>query len=84
MADNERDRFEYGFDAGVIVDGLVRVNAETGKIELVDDDGEVFCPEEALGTLQGKKIRLTVVSFEALESMTKMYGMAQSALGKPD
>jgi predicted PilT family ATPase len=82
MANNEHDRFAYGFDAGVIVDGVVQVNVKTGRIELIDDDGEVFCPEEALASLLGKKTRLTIVSFEALADMAKMYEAAQSALGK--
>lgn len=83
MNDNNRDRFSYGYDAGVIVDGEVKRD-DAGKIILVDDDGEIFCPDEALGTLIGKKARMTIISFEAIENMERMYAAAQAAMGKSD
>jgi len=84
MADNDKDRFAYGFDAGNIVDGTVQRDPVTGEYILVDEDGERFNPQRALATMVGKKVRVTMVSFEALEDMGKMYAAAQAALGKPD
>lgn len=81
MAD---DRFSYGYDAGNIIDGVVQKDPETGDFVLVDDDGEKFNPRRALETLVGKKVRLTMISFDALEDMSKMYEAAQAAMGKPD
>ena len=82
--DNDKDRFTYGFDAGNIVDGIVQVDPITGECMLVDDDGEKFYPQKALATMTGKRVRVTMVSFEALENLEKMYTAAQAALGKPD
>jgi hypothetical protein len=84
MEDNERDRFDYGYDAGTIVDGEVKLDAGTGQYVLVDDDGKVFNPQRVLETLVGKKVRMTMVSFEAMENMEHMYAAAQAAMGKPD
>jgi hypothetical protein len=81
MAD---DRFAYGYDAGNIVDGIVERDADTGEYVLVDEDGERFSPQQALSTLVGKKVRMTMVSFDAMEDMAKMYEAAQAAMGKPD
>jgi hypothetical protein len=81
--DNDRDRFAYGYDAGVVVDGMVRLN-QTGVYELVDEDEEIFNPQEALRSLVGKKVRMTMISFEALENMENMYAAAQAAFGKSE
>lgn len=69
------DRFAYGFDAGNIVDGTVSVDPDSGEIFLLDEeDGSKFFPKEALSSLIGKKVRMTVVSFEAMEAMEAMHG----------
>lgn len=84
MTDDNDDRFAYGFDAGNIVDGIVQKDPVTGEFFLVDDDGEKFNPQRALATMVGKRVRMTMVSFEALENLEKMYLAAQAALGKSD
>jgi len=81
MAD---DRFAHGYDAGNIVDGIVERDSVTGEYILVDEDGERFNPQRALAMLLGKKVRMTMVSFDALEEMGKMYEAARAAMGKPD
>lgn len=69
--DNDRDRFHYGYDAGVIVDGTVKFDPEKGYI-LVDEEGVIFSPQEILRSLEGKQVRITLVSFEALQKMEEM------------
>lgn len=59
-------------DVGQIVDGRVEVDPETGSVVLLDDDGSSFDPLAALSCLLGKKVRLTLVSFEAIEEMEKV------------
>ena len=81
---NDKDRFAYGYDAGNIVEGVVTLDAATGEYILVDEEGDRFNPQKALATLVGKKVRITMISYEALESMEKMYEAAQAAMGKPD
>ncbi len=79
--DNERDRFDHGFDAGQIVDGTVVLDDVTNRLVLEDEDGVCFDVQAALQTLVGKKIRLTVISFESIEnieSMMKKIQVAQS------
>lgn len=75
------DRFVYGFDAGNIIDGTVQKDPETGDFILIDEEGVKFNPQAALKTLDGKKIRMTMISFEALDDMEEMYKAAQAALG---
>jgi predicted PilT family ATPase len=67
-------------DAGVIIDGEVSKNSETGELSITDDDGDVFYPERVLSSLVGKKVRMTVISFEALESMENVYKSALSSM----
>lgn len=68
--DNERDRLKYGYDAGTIVEGVVSVC--DNRYVLVDEDGVAFDPQAVLSTLEGKKIRLTIVSFEAIENIQNL------------
>lgn len=70
--DNERRRFEHGFDAGQIVDGVVTLNLQDGRYHLVDDEGVGFDPQAALRQLAGKRIRLTMVSFDAMQNMEEL------------
>jgi hypothetical protein len=72
MSDNERDRYAYGYDAGTIVDGVVHLDLSTNKFVLIDDDGEVFDPNAVLQTLMGKKVRITMISFESMEALEKL------------
>jgi hypothetical protein len=75
------DRYSYGYDAGNIVDGVVCRDPETKICIIVDEDGEEFNPQTVLETLVGKKVRMTMISFEALENMEKIY---EAAVGKAD
>ena len=68
-------------DVGQIVDGRVEIDPTTGSVVLVDDDGSRFDPIEALSSLLGKKVRLTMVSFEAIEAMEKV--LASRGLTSP-
>ena len=70
--DNNRDRFSNGFDSGVIVDGKVIEDEKTKELVIVDDDGVAFSIQEALKTLVGKNVRITCISFEAMDDIMKM------------
>jgi hypothetical protein len=75
--DNERDRNTHGYDAGLIVDGIVQKSLNTGTYVIVDDEGVGFDPQAVLAGLEGKKVRVTIISFEAIESITDMVKKAQ-------
>lgn len=77
--DNERDRNSHGFDAGTIVDGEVIFDESSGRFVLVDEDGIGFDPQHVLKELVGKKVRLTMVSFESLIELESMYQNAQES-----
>lgn len=70
--DNDRDRYANGFDAGTIVDGEVRQDPDTGEYVVVDEDGRAFSSQALLRALAGKNVRLTCISFDAMESIEKM------------
>jgi hypothetical protein len=70
--DNERDRFAYGYDAGQIIDGTVQQDPKTGTLLIVDDEGVGFDVLQALSTLKGKKVRLTMVTMEAMLNIEGM------------
>lgn len=74
--DNERDRNAHGFDAGNIIDGTVTLDEETGRYVLVDEDGLGFDPQAALQALAGKKVRMTLISFESIIELENMYRAA--------
>ena len=59
--DNDRDRFIYGFDAGIIIDGVV--HELDGKYVLIDDEGKGFDKEEEgnLGEVQLCKAKVEEV-----------------------
>ena len=67
------DRLKYGYDAGNIVDGVVTIDAESDSYLIVDCDGDVFDVKKALQSLVGRRIRLTMISFDALDNMKEMY-----------
>ena len=70
--DNSRDRKQYGYDAGNIVDGVVTTDPSTGELVLVDEDGIAFSSQSVLRELLGKKVRMTIVSFESIEELEKL------------
>lgn len=77
--DNDRDRFAHGYDAGAIVDGEVRQDISTGEYVVVDDDGKAFSSQELLRALVGKRVRVTCISFDAMESIEKMVAQANGS-----
>lgn len=68
--DNTRDRYAHGYDAGIIVSGTV--SEEDGRLILVDDDGVAFDPSQVLRDLRGKQIRMTIMTFETMQTMEDM------------
>jgi hypothetical protein len=70
--DNDRDRLAHGFDAGMIVDGVVTLDPESGRLVLVDEDGVGFDPQAALKSVEGKRVRLTLVSFDAMQNLEEL------------
>lgn len=73
---HEGDRFEHGFDAGNIEDGLVVFDPERKEYVIMDEDGRAFSTQDMLRTLIGRKVRLTCISFEAIESLEKLMAQA--------
>ncbi len=76
--DSERERHQYGYDAGNIIDGDVVYDEERKEYVVVDDDGLAFSTQDLLKTLVGKKVRLTCISFEAIEDLEKMLIASQN------
>lgn len=75
--DNERDRFESGFDAGTIVDGMVAYDPEKDEYVVLDEDHKAFSSQELLKSLVGRKVRITCISFEAMEEIQKLVAQTQ-------
>lgn len=80
--DQERDRLSHGYDAGLIIDGVVFIDSKTGEAILTDDEGVGFNPNQALTTLVGKKVRMTIITLDAIEEMEKLLEAAQATFGK--
>jgi hypothetical protein len=76
--DNDGDRYTNGFDAGVLRDGTVTLDEKTGHLVLVDEDGIGFDPQAALAELKGKRVRLTMISFESLQNLAEIYAASQN------
>jgi|LakMenEpi03Aug12_release.lakeMendotaPanAssembly.Ray.scaffolds.fasta_scaffold2057120_1 hypothetical protein len=74
--DNDRDRLKYGFDAGSIVDGVVKLDFDKNEYVIVDDEGVAFSVQELLKLLVNKKIRFTCVTFESIETIQNMMSAA--------
>jgi hypothetical protein len=70
--DNERDRNAHGHDAGTIVEGEVFFDYELGRYVLKDGDGVGFDPQAVLQGLEGKRARIVIVSFEAIENLERI------------
>ncbi len=70
--DNVRDRFKYGFDAGVVVDGVVAVDNNTGEHIIIDDSGVAFSPNEHMKSLNGRVVKVTIVCIDSLDVMDNM------------
>ena len=69
--DNERDRFIHGYDAGIIIDGEVKMN-EHGNFLVVDDEGIATNVDAVMSSLVGKQVRFTIISLEAMNEMQKL------------
>lgn len=80
--DNERDRLKYGFDAGTIVDGEIKLDSDKNEYVIVDEEGVAFSVQELFKLLKNKKIRFTCISFESIETIQNM--MAASNLNDPN
>jgi hypothetical protein len=76
--DNKRDQFQHGFDAGLIIDGIVTLDPNTQRFVLVDEDNKGLDLQVALQHLDGKRIRLTIVSFETMEALESMLNATRS------
>ena len=76
--DNERDRNQYGYDAGTIVDGNVVLDKNTNEYVVVDEDGIAFSMQALLKTLVGQKVRLTCISFESIQNIEQMLAKTNS------
>ena len=76
--DNDGDRYTHGWDAGSIVDGDVCLDPDTGEYVVVNEDGKAFSSQAVLKQLEGKKIRITLVSFEIMDTIEKMMVKART------
>ncbi len=77
--DNARDQAAYGYDAGVIVDGMVTLDEDTRELVLVDEDGVAFSPQAFLRAHLGKIVRFTGISLDSMKDMESMLGGGQNA-----
>jgi hypothetical protein len=75
--DNERDRFQHGFDAGQIIDGTVVLDENLNRLVIVDEDNNGFDVQSALTHLQGEKVRLTLISFESMDKIEQLIRTVQ-------
>jgi len=66
------NREQLGYDAGHILDGEVVLDEVRGEYVLLDDEGQAFSTQDLLKSLVGKKVRLTCVSFEAMQNLERM------------
>lgn len=78
--DNERDRLLNGFDAGNIIDGRVTFDPDLGRYVLVDDENIGFDIQAALESLSGKEIRMTIISFESIETLENLIKNANETI----
>lgn len=70
--DNERDRLIHGYDAGNIIDGVVVYDENLKRYVLIDDEGVGFDVQAALKSLNGKQIRMTMISFESIQTLENL------------
>lgn len=75
--DNSRDRYAAGYDAGLIVDGEVVLDVNTGEYVLLDEDGNAFSSQTVLKELLGKKVRMSCATYETIETVTEMLKQVQ-------
>ena len=74
--DNERDRTSYGYDAGSIIEGDDTLDPNTGEYVIVDEEGVAFSSQSILKSLLGQRVRLTCISFEAIQNIQNMLAEA--------
>lgn len=64
-------------DMGVVIDGEITVDSDTGELYLRDSEGNSFPIEEHLRKLKGKQIRFTCITLESMENLEKMLANIQ-------
>lgn len=67
--DNERDRFSFGYDAGLIIDARVELDKSTGEYILVDDEAKATSTQEVLKQHLGRQIRLTFIPMDSVQKL---------------
>jgi hypothetical protein len=64
------------FHLGTLVEGIVEKDPQTGRfvIKTFDETGKanVFDPQVALASVEGKEVRFTLASFENLQKLAEM------------
>ena len=70
--DNIRDRFAGGIDVGNIVDGKIVWDHQTNEYVVVDDDGVGFSLQSVFKDLEGKSVRVTCVTHDAMDGLKKL------------
>jgi len=70
------NELKYGFDAGTIIDGVIRYDDLTKSYFIEDTDGDKFFPNEAFKSLTGEKVRFTLISFKSMDNMKDLYEKA--------
>lgn len=71
---NDEDSDKYGYDAGNIVDGTVVYDTDREEYVIQNSDGVAFSSQDFLKFNLGKDVRMTCISFEAIEIIEKMLG----------
>jgi hypothetical protein len=64
-------------DMGVVIDGEVIVDSDSGRIQILDSEHHYFEVEEHLRKLKGKQIRFTCITLESMENLEKMLAKVQ-------
>lgn len=70
--DNNRDRFAYGYDAGIIVSGEVQLDPDTQEFVVMDEHGKAFSSQSVLKAMVGKSVRMTCISTDAMAYVEEM------------
>jgi hypothetical protein len=67
--DNDRDRFSFGHDVGIIIDGKVTYDSATDEYVLVDEDGKALSVQTILKQSIGRQVRLTFIPLESMQKL---------------
>jgi len=65
----ESNHDSHEFDVGEIIDGVILYDDQLNKYIIMDDEGTKFDIQSAFEKLNGKKVRLTLISFDSMDKI---------------